>query len=214
MVAIFLGLRLRSVLGKRTGNEPPPGTYRGGPAPGQGPVPSQRQLPDNVVDIEPNRRPTAAPPGSLAARLDLIRANDPTFSENGFESGAKAAFGIIVDAFAHDDEDSLRPLLSPEVFANFSSAIQARKAAGELCENKLVKVDSTDISDAQMDGSHARITVRYISEQIIVIKNAAGEVVEGDPDRVVEITDIWTFSRDTRSHDPNWLLVATSSPDA
>lgn len=217
MVAVFLGLRLRSVLGKRTGEEPPPERFRGGKPPAKDAPPNR----DNVVDLEPNRPKTvsdlsadAPPPGSLAAGLAEVAKQDPSFNEAEFRQGAVAAFEMIVRAFADGDEETLRMLLADEVFENFAHALQERRQAGNVCENTLEKVLSVDFVQAGMEGRFARVTIKYVTEQVVVVKNAAGAVIEGDPSRSVEITDIWTFARDVGSRDPNWLLVATSSPEA
>jgi predicted lipid-binding transport protein (Tim44 family) len=212
MVAVYLGLRLRSALGKRTGNERPPADSGFTAAP----------PPDNVVPMN-QRRPAppaaapvaGAPPpaGSVAAGVAEITKVDSSFSPEAFKSGAAAAFEMIVGAFAKGDEATLRPLLSDEVFENFSRAIRSRKEAGEVCESELVTLSEIDLVDAGMDGRTARVTVRFVSQQIIVIKDAAGKVVEGDPSRTTQIIDLWGFARDTRSRSPNWLLVVTASRD-
>ncbi|HLN25361.1 MAG TPA: Tim44/TimA family putative adaptor protein [Patescibacteria group bacterium] len=209
MVAVYLGLRLRSALGKRTGNERPPAErgFTGGPPP------------DNVVPMNQPRPAAAAPvasappAGSVAAGVAEIVRADSSFSPEAFKSGAAAAFEMIVRAFAQGDEATLRPLLADEVFENFSHAIRSRKEAGEVCQSELVTLSEVDLVDAGMDGRIARVTVRFVSQQIIVIKDAAGTVVEGDPSRTTQIIDLWGFARDTRSRSPNWLLVATASHD-
>lgn len=212
MVAVFLGLRLRSVLGRRTGNErPPPRTGLGPdrPAP-RGPVIDV--IPQPVPPQTADRRP-ASGDDALASALARIRALDPGFSAESFLSGASAAFEMILRAFTQGDGATLRRLLSDEVFENFIHVVNARRDAGEICQNELVKLVSADIVEAQPDGRKAQVTVRFVSQQIIVVKNAAGEVVEGDPAHVATVTDLWTFERDLRSRDPNWLLVGTRSQD-
>lgn len=212
MVAAFLVLRLRSVLGRRTGNErqqPDPLTAR---------QPQEREAAaDNVVEL-PNRRQAevfadgaAATPSS--AGITQIRVADPTFTPEGFTDGARAAFAMIVGAFAAADTDALRPLLSDEVYGNFSAAVDQRRNAGETLETELVSIKSATIDEAHMEARVAFVTVKFVSEQVNVVRNEAGEVVEGDPNRVAEVTDLWTFARNTASRDPNWTLVATRSPD-
>jgi predicted lipid-binding transport protein (Tim44 family) len=199
MVAVFLGLRLRSVLGRRTGSErPPPSLSVGEP----------------VVEPDPHRRAVpAAPSDPLAAGLARIRAVDPGFAPQSFLKGAAAAFEMVVRAFAEGDEGTLRPLLSDEVYNNFVQAIRARRAAGEICQNQLHQIISADIAEADLDGRTARVAVRFVTQQTILVKNAEGHVVEGDPSHPAQITDLWTFARDTRSSNLNWLLVATRSLD-
>ena len=121
------------------------------------------------------------------------------------------AFSWVVEAFAKGDTKTLRPLLNDEVYGNFVAAIENRNKAGETLETVLVGIKSADILEARREGKLAFVTVKFISEQVNITRNRAGEVIEGDPVRVVPITDIWTFARDTRSRDPNWVLVATRS---
>jgi predicted lipid-binding transport protein (Tim44 family) len=219
LVAAFIILRLRSVLGRRTGNErrhdpfakPQPGAKGPGPADAPAEV-TQRGDRGDIVQLP--RRGDAAPAGSpLAAGLTQIKVADPSFDEATFEKGARVAFEYIVAAFAAGDRDKLRPLLNDEVYANFEAAIVARDAVGHKRETTLVRIKSAEIVEARMENPTALVTVKYASEQINVTRNPAGEVVEGNPDRITEVTDIWTFARNTRSHDPNWTLVATDAPN-
>lgn len=120
---------------------------------------------------------------------------------------------MIVGAYAAGDTEVLRPLLEDQVFANFEAAVQARKAAGETLQTELVSIKSADFEEAKIDGRNAVVTLKFVSEQINAVRDANGEVIEGDPTRIAEVIDIWTFSRDTRSRDPNWFLVATRSPE-
>lgn len=199
MVAVFLGLRLRSVLGRRTGNERPPAAN----------FASAKPRPAAPIDV-----PEVAPGDtSVDAGLKRIRLADPAFTPDSFCKGAAAAFQMIIVAFAKADEAALRPLLTDEVFENFSRAIRARQAAGEVCENQLVGIDAVDIVEAGMDGLTARVGVRFKSRQIILVKDAEGRIVEGAPGQPVSLTDLWRFVRDTRRNDPNWLLVSTDSLD-
>jgi predicted lipid-binding transport protein (Tim44 family) len=204
MVAVFLGLRLRSVLGRRTGTEQPPvNRFTAAPPP---PV-----KPDNVVELP--RRPQGPPPVS-GSGVEAICAADPSFSPEGFTQGARGAFELIIRAFAEGDEARLQPLLAPAVFEPFSAAIRARRAAGQVCANQLVKIDAAEIAEAALDNAIARVDVRFVSQQIILTKDSEGRIVDGDPSRVVSLIDLWSFARDTRTRDPNWQLVATRSLDA
>jgi predicted lipid-binding transport protein (Tim44 family) len=208
MVAVFLGLRLRSVLGRRTGTEQPPNEARLNVRPGL--------APDNVIDIAKRRRDADpvvidAVPAALTGGLPQIQQADPNFTPESFLQGATAAFEMIVSAFAKGDQGTLRPLLSDEVFENFNHAIEARRTASEDCQSELLRIISADIEDSRVEGRVASISVRFVSEQMIVIKNAQGAVIEGNATHSVKIIDLWTFSRDTRAANPNWLLVATRS---
>jgi predicted lipid-binding transport protein (Tim44 family) len=172
-----------------------------------------------VVDLDPRRRAGPEPvvpvtgDSAVDAALARIRSADPGFHPQSFLKGATAAFEMVVRAFAEGDEATLRPLLSDEVYENFAQAIRARRAAGEICESKLVQIISAELAEAALDGRTARVAVRFVSEQAILVKDAQGNVVEGDPARPARITDLWTFQRDTRSPNLNWLLVATRSLD-
>jgi predicted lipid-binding transport protein (Tim44 family) len=206
MIAVFLVLRLRSVLGRRTGNERRPGTMlRRAETPG-----------DNVVALgnraaaAPEPVPTA-PADAIAAGLEHIRGVDPGCEPARFLEGARGAFEMIVAAFAAGDKTRLRPLLSDEVYNPFAAAIDERRTAGETLETRILQLKRSDIIDAGLSGRIARITVKFVSDQIHVLRAHDGSVVDGDPAHTVEKTDFWSFARDTRSSDPNWVLVATAS---
>jgi predicted lipid-binding transport protein (Tim44 family) len=212
LVAAFLVFRLRSVLGRRDG-------FQGK---GQSPLPTPPH-PDRVDDAavaaeaadQRTGRPRAAPElsPSVEAGIAQIAIADPKFTAEGFIDGAEKAFEWILAAFARGDEEALQPLLSPEVFQNFSESIRQRQAAGETLESRLVAIDSTEIVEAYMAGRTAHVGVKFVSRQISVIRDRDGKVLDGDPEQPSEVIDYWTFARDTRSADPNWLLVATGAPE-
>lgn len=206
-VAVFLVMRLRSVLGRRTGTEQRRDPFAGAPAESPPAALPARALPDLAA------KPAigAEPPSPLAAGIAHIREADPSFEEAHFSAGARAAFEMILHAFAAGDAASLRPLLSDEVFANFNGAIEERRKAGHTLATTLVGIRSLDVIEADLQARNAVVTVKIVSDQINVTQDAAGKAVEGDPTAVTAITDIWTFSRNTRSRDPNWTLVATRS---
>jgi len=214
MVAAFLIYRLRGVLGRRTGNEKPrPDPFRAEEtAPRRAPpAVAPRQLPERAPAVERRPAEMTEPANPIAEGLRQIAAADPAFGPDWFIAGARKAFAQIVEAFAKGDLQTLRPLLNDDVYGNFTAAIEARGRAGETLETTLVGVKAADILEARLNGRAAFVTVKFVSEQVNVSRNRAGEVIEGDPVRVVTITDIWTFARDTRSRDPNWTLVATRS---
>jgi len=214
MIAGFLILNLRRVLGRRTGQEKPP-------PPPFAPKPPTTERPDNVIALptaartvdedEDETESTEQTP--LARELAQIRRLDPNFTEKEFLAGAKGAFEIILHAFAAGDEKALRPLLSKDVFANFRTAIEDRINAGETMETELIGFKKAVIADAEMQGTVAHVTVDFISEQVNVIKDKDGAVIDGDPTRIIAVTDTWTFARNTRSSNPNWELVGTESSD-
>ena len=228
LVAVFLILRLRAVLGKRTGNERPPARDPFTP-----PTPPPAAQPrigtdapagnDNVVPLPgsaPPRTssPTSGPGGiratvlpTASAGVAAIRAADPRFDPLGFAAGARAAFTTIVEAFARGDTQSLKPLLDAQTFSSFEQAIRARNERREKAETTLIGFEASDIAAAEMQDSFAQVTVRFVSEQINVTRNAEGQVADGNPNEVQKVIDLWTFRRDTKSSDPNWVLVKTES---
>ncbi len=213
MVAAFLVLQLRRVLGRRTGNEKPPNeavVERFTAARDAKPVDNVVTLPPRASDATPSAA-EQAPGDPVAAGIARIGAADSSFEPRQFLDGARGAFEIIVHAFAAGDTASLRPLLSDEVYDGFAEAIRQRIAAKETHETHLVAVKSTEISEADLNGRTAFVTVAFRSDQVNVTRAADGKVVEGDPEQIVEKTDFWTFARNTRSQDPNWKLVATRS---
>jgi predicted lipid-binding transport protein (Tim44 family) len=230
LVAVFLILRLRSVLGKRTGNErppardpftppaPPTATPRVGDAPAN-------QGNDNVVPLPtanapaPRQSSATSGPGGIratvmptaSAGVAAIRAADPSFEPIGFTGGARAAFTAIVEAFAKGDTAALRSLLDGPTFSSFEAAIRGRIERKEKAETTLIGFEASDVAAAEMQGTNASVTVRFVSEQINVLRNADGQIIDGNPNEVQKVIDLWTFSRDTKSSDPNWLLVKTES---
>ncbi|MBI1775611.1 MAG: Tim44 domain-containing protein [Proteobacteria bacterium] len=209
MLAVFLVLRLRSVLGRRTGVE----KRRPNPL-APAPVETNR---DNVIALpERDRRlpemTARASDTPLGGVLLGIKEADPSFEEAEFLSGARMAFEMILGAYARADLAQLRPLLNEAVFGNFKDATDQRLAAKHSLETTLVGIVSAEIADARMDGRTAMVTVKFVTEQVNVTKDAEGRIIEGDPQHVETITDLWTFARDTASRDPNWTLVETRSP--
>jgi predicted lipid-binding transport protein (Tim44 family) len=212
VIAAFLVFRLRNVLGRRTGLE----QRRQNPLASPPRAPDPRAEPsDNVVTL-PERPRDAAPPVAepgAATGLTQIKIADRSFNERGFLDGARAAFGMIVDAFARGDTGTLRPLLSDDLYDEFSEAIRARLASGETLEHKIESIESAEILEARMDGRTAYVTVKFVTRQTNATRDAQGAVTDGNPDKVIEVTDIWTFARNTRASDPNWTLVETRTPN-
>jgi len=214
-IAAFLVLRLRSVLGRRSGNEQArkydPFRKRGAEEAGEDKVIS---LPDRGTPAEDQgagKMAEGAEGTPLEQGLTQIKMADRSFEPDGFVNGAKVAFEMIITAFAGGDTKTLRPLLSNDVFEDFSGAIKTRIDNDETLESTLVGITEADIIEAELQGKTAFVTIKFVSEQINVTRNTKGEVVDGDPGGVATVTDIWTFARNTRSRDPNWTLVATGS---
>jgi len=204
MIAGFLVLRLRSVLGRRTGNE-----RRRDPLP--------RPIAQPLKPLAQARAwngpapDTAASPDAVGDGLIRIKRSDPAFETRAFLQGGRAAFEMIVHAFAAGDKAALRPLLSDDVYNSFATAIDERSAAKETLETQIASLKSADVVEAGIDGAVAQVTIRFVSDQVNVTRAMDGSIVDGNPNQPIEKTDFWTFRRDTRSADPNWTLVATGS---
>ncbi|HWJ88184.1 MAG TPA: Tim44/TimA family putative adaptor protein [Pelagibacterium sp.] len=226
VVAIVVLLRLRSVLGTRTGNERPPSVrYES----------ISRTRPDNddtVVPLPVRKTPQDAAEAERAQRkldaeiekyssgkteiedgLRAISQVDPGFSPKQFLEGAKSAYEMIVSAYAAGDRKSLRNLLDKDVFDSFDAAITEREAAGQTVDFTFVGLSNIEFVEAELDKRNAVVTLRIDAEVVSITKDREGEIVEGTPGQVVAIADEWTFVRSTRSRDPNWKLVATNDLD-
>ena len=216
-LAVFIFLRLRSVLGQRTGRERPPyDPYSARDA-------VRTSTNDNVVtlprgadaapkpDAEPMERwKGIAEPGSpTALGLDALLAQDPSFDARDFLTGARAAYEMIVTAYAQGDRSELKKLLSKEVYEGFEQAIKERESRAETVERKLVSIDKAAIVGAEVKDRNARITVSFESQLVSVTRDRSGEVIDGNPDKVTDLNDVWTFTRELGSRDPNWKLAAT-----
>jgi predicted lipid-binding transport protein (Tim44 family) len=223
-LAVFIFLRLRSVLGQRTGSERPP-YDRAAPnvvqrtqdnnnvVPMPGAVIDQAPLAP-TTDVAPptDRWKGIAEPGTpLAQGLDAIAAQDPSFDPRHFLSGAKSAYEMIVLAFANGDRRSLKDLLSAEVYDSFDTVIKDREKHEQKTETRFVSIDKAELVNAEARDRAAQLTVRFVSQMISVTRDKTGTIVDGNPDKVADITDVWTFARDTTSRDPNWKLVGTGS---
>lgn len=225
MIAVFLILRLRNVLGRRDGHE--------------GGFPD---LFNKLSDLEKDLKDKAGQEDNdnvirldhkdddrsgldqraaeeeedlspLVRGMRAIAAADRDFDPEEFISGARIAFEYILNAYASGDSKSLKPLLSAEVFANFDASIRDREEVGHTMEETLVGIGKAELVEADLDGRTALITVKFVSDQVHAIYDREGEIIEGDQNKIVNVTDFWTFARDTRSRDPNWSLVATRSLD-
>ena len=204
MVAAFLVFRLRSVLGRRQGHHQAPPAAEPHAAGDTNSNDNVIALPDRNNDE--NEESDGTPLGEGVRR---IRSVDGSFDPDGFVSGARGAFEMIVNAFAGGDRDTLRPLTSAEVFGNFERTIADREAKGYVLEATLIGIKEAELTDAGLDNHEAWVTVRFVSEQVGVLRNSEGQTLSGATNAIEEITDVWTFARDTRSPDPNWRLVAT-----
>jgi predicted lipid-binding transport protein (Tim44 family) len=207
MIAGLILFRLYSVLGRRTGHERPP----------QESVNARvGATADNVVKLPDRSAPREAastPSDPLQRALVDIKLADKSFEEEHFLSGAKSAFEMIVTAYAAGDRPALRPLLSDEVFGAFDAGIRARETAKQKTTFTFVGFKDATITGAALKGRSAEVTVTFNAQYISATSDANGVLVEGDTKSVRDVTDVWTFSRDTRSGDPNWVLIATTGDD-
>ena len=225
VLAVFVIWRLRSVLGQKTGSEQPPfdplsrrdAPLRPGNAPAEPdtmwcacpapprPVPPPRSPRPSAgrASLSPARpRP---PPSTASLRLE------PSFNPSEFLEGAKSAYEMIVTAFAQGDRKTLKDLLSREVYEGFERAITERERRGEKVETTFVSIDKAELAGAELQGKTAQIVVRFLSKLITATRDASGSVVDGSPEAVSDVTDVWTFARSLGSRDPNWQLVATEA---
>ena len=169
-----------------------------------------------MTDVEAFRQHTAGKgvveTGSpTAAGLDAIKGADPNFDVQHFLTGARAAYEMIVTAFAQGDRRALKNLLSREVYDGFEAAIRDREARGDRVETRFVSIDKAEIAGAELRGRLAHLTVRFVSQLVSVTHDRSGTVIDGSPEKVSDVTDVWTFARDVSSRDPNWKLVATEA---
>lgn len=208
MVALFVGLRLYSVLGRRTGHEQQP-ILR----PAETPVQAE---PAPAVSDAPAERPEALGlvyEDDAAAGIRAIVAADPHFDVGRFLEGAQAAYRMVLEAFWRGDREELRHLAADEVLASFEEAIDAREAAGHKFDNRLVRIERAIIQEAALEGRTASITVRFDADIAAVTRDSDGELIAGSMSDAVGANDIWTFRRTLGTGDPNWLLVETDEAD-
>jgi len=207
LVALFIGLRLYSVLGERTGHEqqpiPKPAEARTTPPVAHPPV--AQPVPADSADMA--FVPTAGP------GVRAILAADSNFDVARFLEGAKSAYRMILDAFWKGDLDTLRSHVEPHIYDAFASSVEQRTKDGLTLDNRLVAIEQAVISEATLERGVAVITVRFEADIAAVTRNAGGEVVAGSLSDAVQTRDLWTFRRDTGSRDPNWLLIETDEEE-
>ncbi|MBO9498877.1 MAG: Tim44 domain-containing protein [Novosphingobium sp.] len=210
MIAAFLGLRLYSVLGRRAEHE-------------EEPVPTRFEQPESSAaparpSVQPASQPLQPPfrqremglyPPALEQGLRAIGTADRAFDVMSFMEGAKSAYGVILDAFWRGDKAHLAELCDRDVYDHFTAAIDERVQAGETLDNRLVRIEQTELVDASLDGKIARITVRFTADIASVTRDKDGHVVAGSLNDAVESRDVWTFMRDVTSAGPDWLLDET-----
>lgn len=230
IICIIVFFQLRSALGKRTGNERPPfdpysakeeSKLEKGEADNVVAMPKRNGSNDDVLNphLKEDDSVTAvidrlAETGTaLNDGLRKIADVDPSFDPDEFLVGARSAYEYIVTAFAAGDRKTLNGLLSEDVFEGFEGAIKDREGRNETIDFSFVGISKSSIINADLIGTMARIQVHIKSELIQAIMDEEGRIVDGDPNAIDEVTDIWAFERDTSNNDPNWRLVATETPD-
>lgn len=197
-LAAFVIFRLISVLGTRTGHEQRHDIEG---------VQRSSRASESRADTPPEAEPGATTPVSAAA--EPLRKADPSFDERSYLEGAKAAYEMIVEAFAAGDLKSIRRFLSQSVYDAFKAALRDREEKGLRSELKFVGIDSAEIVSSDVSDGEMKAVTAFASNQVRVTRDKDGAVVEGDPTRIDLVRDRWTFSRALNSKDPNWILVAT-----
>jgi predicted lipid-binding transport protein (Tim44 family) len=222
-LAVFIFLRLRSVLGQRTGRERPPyDPYSARDAVRSPATEKVVTLPTRPAETPARPAEASQPPAerwkgvvetgsAAAAGLDAIAAADTSFDAKHFIAGARAAYEMVVTTFAEGDRRQLRNLLSREVFDGFDAAITEREGRGETVETRFVSIDGSTITAAELRTRTAQITIRFVSKLITATRDRSGTVIDGNAEKVTDVTDVWTFARDVSSRDPNWKVVATEA---
>jgi predicted lipid-binding transport protein (Tim44 family) len=218
IVAVVVLFRLRNVLGRKTGDEQAR-SLRRSPAGAadnviQMPRPTGGEPAAQAQDVEDDAPKAKARPvysGEAADAVAEITRADPAFDVQHFLTGARAAYEMIVTAFAEGNRKQLKMLLTKEVFDGFQAALSEREGRGETVDMHFVGIDQAHLVDAELRNKSARVTVKFVSQLIQAAKDKAGVVIDGDPKTVREVTDIWTFAREISSRDPNWKLAATQA---
>lgn len=209
MIAAFLGLRLYAVLGRRAEHEEDTIQPRFEPNAKGGTPPATPRSDSNSAapGVQVRNLPSVSP--ATERGLRAIAGADRRFDALTFLEGARGAYRMVLEAFWRGDRDELRALCDDDVYGEFAAAIDARISEGHTLDNRLIRIEETQVTDAELDGNIARITVRFRSDIAAVTRNAEGVVVAGSLDDAVEAIDIWTFARDVYSTDPDWFLDET-----
>ena len=209
LVALFIGLRLYSVLGERTGHEQQPILK---PADSDAPVAPRATQPQPAPPVAQDGGDLAFLP-TAGPGVRAVLAADPAFVVARFLEGAKAAYRMILEAFWKGDLDALRPHVDDHVYETFASAVTQRDSEGLKLDNRLVAIDQVLIAEASVERSVAVVTVRFEADIAAITRNAAGDVVAGSLSDAVQTRDLWTFRRDVASRDPNWVLIETDEDE-
>ena len=223
MIAAFLGMRLYSVLGRRAEHEEEPIQGRfDAPVPprgaGGGPLPGELGVIQGAQPRAERAAAQLAPSGmglspAIEGGLRDIAAADRRFDLTAFVDGAKGAYGMVLEAFWRGDKDELAQLCDRDVYENFVSAIDARVAAGETLENRLIRIEDVRLVSADFTAPLARIGLRFVADIAALTRDSDGRMVAGSLDDAIESRDVWTFSRDITAAAPDWLVDETDSEE-
>ena len=228
IVAVIVIIKLRSVLGRRTRDDETRidqkiRTEQAQPRASQDKVVTlprrereaiepQVTAAANVAEAEARLKSFAGGNPEIESGLVAIGRADHTFDVEHFLRGAKQAYEMIVTAFAEGNRKTLKDLLNRDVFEGFSAALAEREGRGEQVDQSFVGISKADLVEAELKGSSAQLTVKFLSQLISATRDRAGTVISGDSQKIKDVTDIWTFARDMSSRDPNWRLIATQAP--
>lgn len=211
LVVVFILLRLRSILGQKTGHENPnffqisiPKTKDNVDAIIQ---PSDKAKQRTPHDNDPYAATLSA--GAILQTINDIKSKDTMFSATTFMDGAKMAFEMIFDAFVKGDKQTLSMLLSQEIYNDFVKNIEERERQENRMETTLLSVAPKDIVNAGLNGNIAQLTVHFESEQVTLERNKKGDIISGDPSNIQHVRDEWIFERDITSKNPNWKIIET-----
>jgi predicted lipid-binding transport protein (Tim44 family) len=213
VIAAIVLVRLWSLFGRRNDDDPQRDNPFAAPA-------STTDVKEDIMkksgqaarpQLTSTMKPFQAPLASLEGALEQTRVLDPTFDEKQFLQSVRSAFTMIVEDFAKGDMSRITRLLGPQVLPHFEKALEVRRGASETMESKIIRFKDVEISSARVEDKRSFLTVRFISEQQNVLRDASGKAVGGNEGQIEEITDFWTFARDVKSSDPNWILVETRS---
>jgi predicted lipid-binding transport protein (Tim44 family) len=220
-IAVFILLRLRNTLGTRPDDSDEQDEARGdmwsARFGGEKPQDAGLNDDDNVIQLPGSEFQEQTPESSLeddfpmeiVAGVNQIRLSDPRFDLEQFLDGAAAAYEMVINAFAGEDYATLRQLLADNIYDDFGAAIRDREQRGETLETTLVTIHDVEPIEVRMDGRQAEVTIKFTAEMTNVVKDPHGDIISGSDEIADEVIDIWTFSRDVQSKDPNWPLIAT-----
>jgi len=220
-IAVFILLRLRNTLGTRPDDSEEQDQERGdmwsARFGGEKDDNLNQAQDDNVIPLPGNDvsyanqapQPEEDFPMEIVAGANQVRLHDPQFDLDRFLDGAASAYEMVINAFAREDYATLRQLLADHIYDDFGAAIRDREQRGETLESTLVTIQDVEPIEVQVNGRIAEITIKFTAEMTNVVKDAEGEIISGSADIADDVVDIWTFSRDVGSKDPNWPLIAT-----